>query len=121
MSVFTSKWDAWTPQTQKNRTDSTDNAPSDTAMSVLSVQKNRVLPDPKECPEAGKEPLIDPFCLICGQPADDSNANLVAHPDGDKRLLRLHIAPECYRTWFERTFGRPPKPAVLPITKLPKP
>jgi len=61
------------------------------------------------------------ICMICGGPANDSNSNLLAHPDGDERLLRLHIAPECYRTWFERAFGRTPKPEVLTIAKLPKP
>jgi hypothetical protein len=48
-------------------------------------------------------------CLICGQPADDSNSNLV-HGDPDYR--RVHFTPDCYDAWFKAAFGKTPAPTT---------
>ena len=48
-------------------------------------------------------------CLICGQPADDSNSNMV-HDDPGYR--RVHFTPECYDAWFKVAFGKTPAPTT---------
>jgi hypothetical protein len=60
-------------------------------------------------------------CMICGRPAYDTDSNLIIDRTDVRFLQRLHISADCYDIWFERAFGKTPKPEELTITKLPKP
>jgi len=107
MTAFQSKWDDWAPQTRKKHTDNADNGPE-------NIFKYRIV----SAVSAGKgnipaEAAIDPVCLICSEPADNSNSNVVHDGPGDPDYRRVHFTPECYDAWFKAAFGISPAPTRL--------